>query len=51
MTCLTGGLLLSLADLVARTINPPFEIPIGAITAIIGAPFFILLARNYKGGR
>ena len=51
VTCLTGGLLLSLADLVARTINPPFEIPIGAITAIIGAPFFILLARKYKGGR
>lgn len=51
VTSLTGGLLLSVADLVARTINPPFEVPIGAITAIIGAPFFILLARNYKGGR
>ncbi|MFT8321074.1 MAG: iron ABC transporter permease [Bacillus sp. (in: firmicutes)] len=41
-----GGLLMVLADLGSRTINPPFETPIGVIIALIGIPFFLYLARR-----
>ncbi|ATP41656.1 ferrichrome ABC transporter permease [Solibacillus sp. R5-41] len=44
-----GGLLVVLADLAARMINPPYETPIGALIALIGVPFFLYLAR--KGGK
>jgi iron complex transport system permease protein len=37
---LTGGILMTFADLAARTIIPPLDLPVGAITAIIGAPVF-----------
>ena len=41
-----GALLLVLADLFARTIAPPMELPAGVITALLGAPcFFWLLIR------
>ncbi|THG91949.1 ferrichrome ABC transporter permease [Alkalihalobacillus alcalophilus ATCC 27647 = CGMCC 1.3604] len=49
-SAILGGLLLVLADIVGRTINPPFEIPVGAVTAIIGVPFFLYLARNEGRG-
>ncbi len=45
-----GALLLVLADLGARMINPPFETPVGAITAMIGVPFFLYLARREGKG-
>lgn len=45
---LGGAILVVWADLVARSINPPFETPFGIITALIGIPFFIYLTR--KGG-
>ncbi|WP_113928775.1 iron ABC transporter permease [Bacillus sp. P14.5] len=41
-----GGLLLVVSDIAARMINPPFETPVGAITACIGVPFFLYLARR-----
>ncbi len=44
-----GSLLVVLADLGARMINPPYETPIGALIALIGVPFFLYLAR--KGGK
>jgi len=44
-----GGLLVVLADLAARMINPPYETPIGALISLIGVPFFLYLAR--KGGK
>jgi len=40
MSFLLGGSLMVCTDLVARTIISPSELPVGAITAIIGAPFF-----------
>lgn len=40
MSMITGGTFMALADLVARTILSPREIAVGAVTAIIGAPFF-----------
>lgn len=40
---LIGGMFLVLCDLTARTLTPPHEIPIGSITAFLGAPFFLYL--------
>ncbi|GGE53028.1 iron(3+)-hydroxamate import system permease protein FhuB [Pullulanibacillus camelliae] len=45
-----GSLLLVLSDLVARMINNPYETPVGAITAAIGVPFFLYLARSERRG-
>lgn len=50
ITALLGSILLVAADLVARSVAIPFEIPLGAITALIGVPFFLYLA-NRKGAR
>lgn len=41
-----GAGLLLLADTAARSIAPPFELPIGLITSLIGAPILILLLRR-----
>ncbi|SFU79429.1 Fe(3+) dicitrate ABC transporter permease subunit FecD [Xenorhabdus koppenhoeferi] len=43
VSALTGALLLVVADLLARTIHPPLELPAGVLTAIIGAPWFVWL--------
>ena len=40
MAFLLGGSLLVLADLIARTVVSPSELPVGAVTALVGAPFF-----------
>ncbi len=40
-SALLGGTLLIFADMIARTIVPPAELPIGIITAFAGAPFFL----------
>jgi len=48
LSVLSGAIFLILADLVARTALAPTEIPIGAITAICGAPFFLYLLRRRK---
>ena len=53
LSIIMGSGFLILADLVARTIISPTELPIGVITALIGAPVFalILISRNRKKGR
>ncbi len=44
-----GAAYLALADTVARTIVAPSELPVGAVTALIGAPIFVyLLKQNFK---
>ncbi|MEH7332354.1 iron ABC transporter permease [Neobacillus drentensis] len=50
ISAVLGGLLLVLADIAARMVNAPFETPVGAITAIIGVPFFLYLARGERRG-
>lgn len=45
-----GAAFLCLADLGARTLLAPAEIPIGVLTAIVGAPFFLLLLRTSRIG-
>ncbi|MDC3417128.1 FecCD family ABC transporter permease [Aquibacillus salsiterrae] len=44
-----GGLLLVVADTISRMVNPPFETPVGTITALVGVPFFLYLARREGG--
>ncbi len=39
----TGAILLVLADTIARTMVAPLELPVGAVTSLIGGPFFIYL--------
>jgi iron complex transport system permease protein len=48
LSFLFGGAFLVLTDLIARTIASPAEIPIGVVTAFLGAPFFVLVLRSSK---
>jgi len=48
LSVLTGAIFMILTDLAARTLLAPTEIPIGVITAICGAPFFLYLLRRRK---
>ncbi|MCR4341737.1 MAG: iron ABC transporter permease [Gemmatimonadaceae bacterium] len=41
-SAIVGGILVILADVVARTALPPAELPLGAVTALIGVPFFLV---------
>jgi len=41
-----GAIFLVAADLLARTVIAPAEIPVGAVTAVLGAPIFVYLLRN-----
>jgi iron complex transport system permease protein len=43
---LSGGMLLALADLVARTVASPRQLPVGAIMALVGAPLFVAILRG-----
>lgn len=45
-SALAGALLLLVADTIARTVVAPVELPIGVVTAVIGAPVFIYLLRR-----
>jgi iron complex transport system permease protein len=47
-SALVGASLLLLADLFARTIVAPSELPIGIVTALVGGPFFIWLLMKYR---
>ena len=47
-SALAGGILLVLTDALARTVARPVEIPVGVITAMFGAPFFLWLLRRKR---
>jgi iron complex transport system permease protein len=47
LAALYGAAFMALADLVART---PGELPVGIVTAVAGAPFFLFLLRRYRAG-
>ena len=51
LTVLFGGAFLVAADLVARLALEPAEIPIGVVTAFLGAPFFVLILRTARSPR
>ena len=50
LSFLAGGAFLAVADLVARTVLAPTEIPIGVITAFVGVPLFLVLLRRSVTG-
>ncbi|MCC6804817.1 MAG: iron ABC transporter permease, partial [Anaerolineae bacterium] len=45
-SALLGAILVTVADVGARNLIRPQELPVGVIMALVGAPFFILLARR-----
>lgn len=52
LSVMAGASLMLIADIVARTVVLPAELPIGIVTACVGGPFFIwLLTRQYGAGR
>src|SRR6185295_7089336 len=40
-SALVGAILVVAADVVARSIRPPADLPLGAVTALLGVPFFL----------
>ncbi|THF60569.1 iron ABC transporter permease [Pseudothauera nasutitermitis] len=48
---MTGALLLVCADMAARTVAAPAEVPVGLITALLGGPFFLALLSGRLGAR
>jgi cobalamin transport system permease protein len=49
LSALLGAAFLVLADVAARTVAMPAEVPIGVVTALVGAPFFALVLRLRRG--
>jgi iron complex transport system permease protein len=49
VSMLIGSLLLLIADMLARTLVAPLDMPVGIVTALIGAPFFLWLLVQQKG--
>ena len=47
-SALAGAIFLVIADLLARVVLAPAEIPVGIVTAIVGAPFFLYLLRRSR---
>jgi iron complex transport system permease protein len=45
-SALAGAALLVLADLAARTVHRPNELPVGVVTTLLGGPFFLWLLRR-----
>ncbi|MDW5378125.1 iron ABC transporter permease [Halomonas sp. HP20-15] len=51
MSALSGGLIMSLASILSKTLIPGILFPIGILTALIGLPFFVsLILRSRRGG-
>jgi iron complex transport system permease protein len=48
VSMVTGAAFLILADVAARTIQAPAEIPLGVVTAMVGAPFFLYVLRSRR---
>jgi iron complex transport system permease protein len=45
---LLGAIVVVIADLLARTVLAPTEVPLGIITALLGVPYFLVLLRRYQ---
>ena len=48
-SCLAAATFMVLCDTISRTAFSPLEIPIGVITAVIGAPIFVILLKRSQG--
>ena len=51
LSAVWGALFIVLADLFARTVIAPSELPVGVVTALVGGPFFLYLMRRETGSR
>lgn len=49
LSAVQGAVLVVLSDVLSKTINPPSEIPLGAVISIIGVPIFLYYASKEKG--
>ena len=47
-SAVAGGVLVIVADLAARTLASPVEIPVGLLTALVGGPFFLWLLHRTR---
>ncbi|HEX6574193.1 MAG TPA: iron ABC transporter permease [Gemmatimonadaceae bacterium] len=47
-SAMVGATLIVAADLAARTVTPPGELPLGAVTAVLGIPFFLAQLRKAR---
>nr|MDQ3398924.1 iron ABC transporter permease [Deinococcota bacterium] len=50
MAAVLGAVFMVLADLLARTLISPAEIPVGVVTALAGGPFFLYLLKRQSRG-
>jgi len=50
MSAVFGGSFMVIADLISRTVLAPQELPVGAVTALIGAPFFAYVYFHRRRG-
>jgi iron complex transport system permease protein len=48
-TAVVGATLVIAADIGARSVRPPAELPLGAVTALVGVPFFLVQLRRIAG--
>jgi iron complex transport system permease protein len=48
LSAVTGAVLLTVSDVVGRVIARPEELEVGIVTALVGAPFFIVVVRRMK---
>ena len=48
LSILGGATALLISDIIARVVLAPQELPVGIITALVGAPFFLWVLRNSK---
>lgn len=48
LSALWGGTAMVASDLVARSVSRPYELPVGVVTALVGAPSFVLLLMKIK---
>lgn len=49
LALLYGAAFLVLADVAGRSVLAPSELPIGVVTAVVGAPFFLVVLRHHRG--
>ena len=47
--CLGAAIFMIICDMFSRTLFPPAEVPIGVITAVVGAPLFVILLKRKQG--
>ena len=47
-SALLGAIILTISDLIAKSVVAPAQLPLGVVTALIGAPFFVWLIINQK---